>query len=145
MSTTILSGLIHICNHLNCLGKDLRRIQTLFHIISLVIPCQEQMSAASCGLSPPKGQILELPRLYSSVFLTFCPLHTKMGQDLRLPFSRHHMQKKSFISDTFTKTCLNFKSISIYISYELIHVCLRPPRTPIPHAGLLSFLIIASV
>ena len=28
---------------------------------SLIIPCQEQMSAASWGLSPPKGQILESP------------------------------------------------------------------------------------
>ena len=35
--------------------------------------------------------------------------------------------------------------ISIYISYELIHACLCPPRIPIAHAGLLSFLKIASV
>ena len=35
--------------------------------------------------------------------------------------------------------------ISIYISYELIHACLRPPRTPIPHAVLLSLLKIASI
>ena len=34
---------------------------------------------------------------------------------------------------------MHFKMISIYVSYELIHARLRPPRTPIPHAGLLSF------
>ena len=35
--------------------------------------------------------------------------------------------------------------ISIYISYELIHACLRPPWTPIPHSVLFSLLKIASV
>ena len=35
--------------------------------------------------------------------------------------------------------------ISIHISYELIHACLRPPRPPIAHAGLFSFLKISSV
>ena len=48
-------------------------------------------------------------------------------------------QKKIIISDTSTKICLHFKMISIYISYELIHVCLRPPR--IPHASLLSYIL----
>ena len=33
-----------------------------------------------------------------------------------------------------------WQMISIYISYELIHACLHPPRTPIPHTGLLLFL-----
>ena len=35
--------------------------------------------------------------------------------------------------------------INMYISYELIHAWLLPARTPIPHAGLISFLKIASV
>ena len=39
--------------------------------------------------------------------------------------------------------CLDFKMISIYISYELIHACSHPPRTPTPHASLLSFVKIA--
>ena len=43
------------------------------------------------------------------------------------------------------RSLLVTQMISIYISYELIHACLHPPRTPIPHAGLLSFLKIASV
>ena len=65
----------------------------------------------------------------------------------RVGFCGCHFQgvmcKKSnqiLISDTSTKICLHFKMISIYISYELIHACFCPPRTPIPHAGLLSFL-----
>ena len=45
---------------------------------------------------------------------------------------------------TSTKICLHFKMISIYISYELIHACSHPPRTPTPRASLLSFLKIAS-
>ena len=61
------------------------------------------------------------------------------GQILRLPLSRRHLQRNKN-RDTSTKICLHFKMISIYILYELVHVCSCPPRTPTPHASLLSFL-----
>ena len=40
---------------------------------------------------------------------------------------------------TYQQSLLVTQMISIYISYERIHVCFRHPRTPIAHAGLLSF------
>ena len=52
------------------------------------------------------------------------------GRVLRLPFSRRHLSV--ILSDTNEK--------HLYFICELIHACLRPPRTPIPHAGLLSLL-----
>ena len=53
-------------------------------------------------------------------------------------------EKKNIIGDTSQKIFLHFKMISIYISYELIHLCSRPPRTPTPQTSLLSFLKVAS-
>ena len=53
-------------------------------------------------------------------------------------------EERHFQGVTYHQSLLATQMI-IHISYELIHACLRPPRTPIAHAGLLSFLKLAPV
>ena len=122
--------------------------------IWLCIHCTELCGRVLRGFGYPQvTRIIWMKRVKNNVMWS---TRVRIGLDAwraRVRFCDCHFQgitckkkpKQNSISDTSTKICLHFKMISIYISYELIHACLRPPRTPIPYAGLLSFLKLASV
>ena len=67
------------------------------------------------------------------------------GLDLRLPFSRRHMQKKKTKKRQHIYKNMPAFQNDKHLYFIWAHSCVLAPRTPLRHAGLLSFLKIASV
>ena len=88
----------------------------------------------------PGIQLSLRPRLRHWDWISGSPASPRCVHGASVRFCDFHFQ-----GITYHQSLLATQMISIYISYELIHACLRPPRTPIAHADLPSFSKIASV
>ena len=135
-------------------------IQTLISLTTVMLFSPVSLAACTehCSQTTNQNQSL-IPHLTNSCIFSLVPSKVQnrlqdptpsvcpsifwdcgAGGGAQVGFYNCHIQ-----GITYHQSLLVTQMISIYISYELIHACLRPPRTPIPHAVLLSLLKITSV